>query len=195
MADLLAQVGDLSDLVGEQLDPDLETMLLELATAAVQAAAGQRLVEVTDDVVELAGKAESVIQLPERPVTSVASVEINGHPVTDFALRGFRLWRPHGWVGANLLNLVTSHVPTAVTVTYTHGYPDGHQELQFARQATLVAAARLHANPAGATGLSIDDYREQYSQAAGESGGEVPRSLQRALRRRYGLRLGMVTAQ
>lgn len=194
MADMLAQVGDLSDLVDETIAADLETLLLELATAAVQTAAGQRILRVADDVVDLLGIAEPALVLPERPVVSVSSVLIDGTAVTDFVLRGSRLWRDQGWAGAELLGLSTLCVPTVVTVTYTHGYEQTDQNIQLARHATLTLAARQHANPVGVTGMSIDDYREQYSQAVEPSAGDVPESLRRALRRKYGLGVGMVTA-
>lgn len=179
MADLLAQVGDLSEFIGESLAFGTEELLLELATAAVQAAAGQRIVEVEDDQVELLGTDDRWLPLPERPVQSVASVEIDGDPITDFDLRGSRLWRELYWSQR-------WRKPSSVSVAYTHGYPDGDQGMQFARQATLMIAAQMNVNPTGATGFSIDDYREQYSQASGAVGGELPESLRKALRRRYG---------
>lgn len=196
MADQLATTGDLSTFLGETIAAATETFLLEVATAAVQDAAGQRLVEVTDDTVELLGTADYWLQLPEKPVASVSSVEIDGDAVTDFELRGSRLWRDHGWREPANFSPLTSTPPTSVVaVTYSHGYELTDQDVQFARQVTLVTAAQMYANPLGATGLSIDDFRQQFSQSAGTSaGGEIPERLQRALRRKYGLRTGELAA-
>lgn len=179
MADLLAEVGDLSTFLGEDIEPDVEQLLLELATAGVQVSAGQQIVEVVDDTVELIGGRDKWLPLPQRPVSAVASVEIDGSVVTDYTLFGSRLWRRQGWA--------PTYKPSTVKIVYTHGYPAGDQGLQLARQATLMTAAQMRANPTGATGFGIDDYREQYSHAADRIAGEVPRSLGNALRQRYGV--------
>lgn len=185
MADMLAEVGDLSSLLQEDIDPDVEALLLELATGEVQSAAGQRLLRVEDDRFELLGTTESWLDLPERPVVSVDSVEVDGEEVTDWQRHGSRLFRAGGWSSR-------IYEPSTVSGVYTHGYADGDPGLAFARKQTLGLAAFLWANPTGATGLSIDDYREQYSQAADGTGSVLPRPAQRALRRRYGRRTGLV---
>lgn len=191
MADLLAAVGDLSDLVGESISAAIETMLLELATASVQAAAGQRIVAVTGDTVELLGTSDEWLRLPERPVTGVTAVTIDGDVVTNYALRKDSLYRSYGWRGASL-EWGSGDLPTVVEVTYDHGYALGSPGAEFARSATLMVAAQMHANPTGATGLAIDDYREQYSQTGSA---EMPKSLMWALRRRYGRGLSTVSFQ
>src|SRR5690606_39380440 len=63
-------------------------------------------------------------------VTEVSSVSLDGQPIDDWQLHGSRLWRPDGWAAS-------AYEPTTVEVTYTHGYPPGHQALQLARGATL----------------------------------------------------------
>lgn len=196
MADSLLAPPALSNFLGEDLDLAQETALLEQATAIVQDAAGQRLVRVENDEVTLIGSAEHWLTLPERPVVSVSAVEIDGNAVTDFQVRKHRLWRDQGWQASSLLLLWSrAEPPSLIDVTYTHGYDDNDQALEFARSVVKTVAAQLNGNPLGATGFSIDDYREQYSQAGSAAvSGAVPESLRLALRRRYGLRTGMLTA-
>jgi hypothetical protein len=189
MPDMLASVADLHSLLGEDattLPVGEAELLLSLATGAVQSAAGQRITVLAGDEVTLMGTTESWLSLPERPVTAVTSVTVDGGAVTDYTRFGARLWRESGWsTGA--------YRPTPVTVVYSHGYVDGDQELQFARSATLAVASKMFTNPIGATGLSIDDYSEQYSQSTNSDlMGLIPERLRKALRRAYGSRGGLV---
>ncbi|PSK96695.1 hypothetical protein CLV30_12577 [Haloactinopolyspora alba] len=186
----LATPADLRDLLGENatsLPDQLATLLLELATAEVQAAAGQDLVQVIDDQAAVMGTPSFWFALPQRPVTDVSSVEIDGEAVTDYKRFGARLWRSRGW---------SQHVyePSVVSVTYTHGYAPGDPALGLARKLTLDLTAALHANPDGVTGgFSIDDYREQMVQTGGDSRTNLlPALSRRLLRRTYGGRAGLV---
>jgi len=188
MVDTLATKDDLWALLSETADtlsPDDADMLLQIATGEVQAAAGQDLLRVEDDEIELMGDTGSWLSLPQRPVESVLSVEIDGEAVTDFKRFGARLWRGCGWSPY-------IYEPATVAVTYTHGYPEGDKRLWLARKLTLSLAAHLHSNPTTATGLSIDDYREQYAQGAEARGDLLPPLSQKLLRRRYGARAGIV---
>ncbi len=181
---MLATPDDLRNLLGEDSDslPDAEVeLLLQLATGAVQAAAGQELVEATSTI-EIVGTVDSWLPLPQQPVTSVEGVALDDAEIADYKRFGARLWRAAGWA-------FSPYVPATVKVTYTHGYPEGAPALALARSAVLALAAQMYSNPTGATGLSIDDYREQYSQsAASDLTGLVPANLVRALRRQYGAR-------
>lgn len=183
MADLLATVADLRTLLGEDATslPDAEaTLLLEMATGAVQAAAGQDIVQRVDDTVTLMGTVSSWLHLPQLPVTAVSAVTLDGQAVGDHKVVGARLWREGGWAS-------NPGTPSTVEVTYTHGYADGDPGLQLARSAVLATASQMFSNPTSATGFSIDDYREQYAQSS-EMAGTVPQRLQKALRRQYGPR-------
>lgn len=183
--DLLATVADLTALIGT-VDEDRALLLLECATAAVQAAVGQRILEVVDDLVtldldELDGSA--YVLLPERPVTAVGAVLVGATAVTDFTaqLSRGRLWRPSGWRSGTLT--YTSQ-PSMVTVTYTHGWPEGHQRLQLARGAVLSLAAAVYTNPTGLKAERIDDYSATYSAMSGQV--SVHPTLVAELRRQYG---------
>lgn len=188
MADLLATTTDLAGLL--QINPaDLNattaTLLLETATAQVQAVCGQRIVQVANDTIVLDLNdydGGQYLPLPEAPVTAVGAVLVGATTITDHTvqLRYNRLWRSTGW---RSVVLPTPQAPSTVTVTYTHGWVAGHQRLQLARAATLFLAAAAYNNPAGATRMSIDDYQEAHEPGAQAA---LPEAVACQLRRQYG---------
>jgi hypothetical protein len=193
MSDLLASPSDLASFLQQDVDTATATMLLECATGAIQALTGQRIVQVVDDVVTLDVDHESSarwLYLPQRPVTAVSTVLVGALPVADFTaqLSRGRLWRLYGWrVGAFSGYY---RAPTTVTVTYTHGYPAGHQRLQVARQAALALAGSAYSNPSGAVQERIDDYSVQYDAVAARL--DASPALQSLLQRTYGRPTGSV---
>lgn len=189
MADQLATPEDLATLIGLVWD-DLDagqraslTMLVEIGTAVVQAEPQQRIVAVEDDTAELLGDTQSWLDLPQRPVTAVTSVTLDGESVTDWTRFGSRLWRACGWAAS-------ACAPSTVGVVYSHGYADGDQGLQLGRGATLSVVRESAANPGAATSLKIDDYAETYSAVSARL--EASPTLRSALRRQYGRRAGLV---
>lgn len=186
MADQLATPQDLATLLGEPVAPDLAALLIEAATGVVQAAAGQRIVAVADDTITLLGSADPWLSLPQLPVTAVTTVLIDGQAATHWKRFGGRLWHRHGWLRHHHCHVE----PAEVTVTYSHGYADGAQELQLARQATLGLASQAYAAPDGAKSETIDDYRVTYADAAQ---GALSEPLRAAIRRQYGRRGGWVS--
>jgi hypothetical protein len=146
MADKLATPEDLAALLqSDDVDRATAELVLECATAVVQnAAGGQRILQVVDDVVTLYldefDNDSYWLTLPQRPVTSVGTVLIGATAVTDWSsqLSHNRLYRLYGWRSTLLLH---PNQPSSVTVTYTHGYPAGDQRLQLARSATLAFAS------------------------------------------------------
>lgn len=185
MADVLAQTSELNTLLGESVDPGTATLLIELATGAVQAAIGQRLVHVAGGVVdELIGSTDRWLTLPERPVTAVAEVTIDGETITDYKKFGSRLWRKAGWASS-------PYTPAEVAVTCDHGYQDGDQKLQPAKNVALMLAAQSYENPTSTTGMSIDDYREQRAQVTDALLNQIPDATRRSLRRTYGRTAGL----
>lgn len=186
MADQLATPSDLAARLQSDLDLSTATLLIEAATAVVQAVTGQRIVQVVDDEVTLDIDnldRGAYLELPERPVTAVSEVLIGATAVTDYstALRRARLWRADGW-HSTLTAYVTQ--PSTVTVTYTHGYPTGHQRLQLARAVVLGLAAAVYTSPAGATQVRIDDYTESFEAMSARM--EASPFIAKALRRQYG---------
>lgn len=191
MADQLATSADLALMPG--VDPDLPpataTLLIECATAVVQAVCGgQRIVQVVDDqvTIDLDGYDDGLyLMLPQRPVQSVSAVLVGSSPVTDYTaeLRRGRLWRASGW-RSTLLGYPLSQ-PSGVTVTYTHGYPAGDQRLQLARSAVLsLAAGPASGATPGVAREQIDDYSVQYEAMAARL--EASEFLAGRLRAQYG---------
>lgn len=192
---MLATPEDLASLLGlvwADLDEAQQaslTMLVEIGTAVVQAEVGQRLVAVTDDAITLLGTTDAWLDLPQRPVTAVSAVTLDGDTVEEgtgtgqYRRFGARLWRSCGWAPSSL-------EPSTVTVAYSHGYASDAQELQLARGAVLAVVRDWAANPGAATSLRIDDYAETYSALAARL--ETTTHLRAALRRQYGRRGGLV---
>jgi hypothetical protein len=113
----------------------------------------------------------------------VSAVSIGATAVTDWTpqLSRNRLYRLYGWRSTLI---AYPGQPNTVSVTYTHGYPAGHQKLQLARSATLALAAQGYANPGGAVRMQIDDYSVQYAEMTARM--EASQPLVRALMRQYG---------
>lgn len=187
MADMLASTDDLENLLrAGTIDTAAATLLIEMATAVVQAEVGQRIVRVTNDtlVLDLDEYDEGpYIQLPERPVVSVASVTIGSTPVTDYVLQASRarVWRALGW--RSTLIYYTDQ-PSTTTVVYTHGYAPGDQKLQLGRATVLSMIAGLYNNPDGASSVKIDDYAATY--AALERQLAASPNLAKLLKKQYG---------
>lgn len=196
MADQLATPEDLASLLQRSdLDLSTATLLVECATAVVQATAGQRIVQAVDDVAVLdldEHDGGSWLYLPERPVTAVTAVLIGSTPVTSpvgytVQLSRGRLWRATGW-RSTLLAYYDQ--PSTVTVTNTHGHPAGHQKLQLGRWAALGLCKGVYPNPQGATRVSIDDYTEVYEAMTAQM--DASPFLATALKRQYGRPVGSV---
>jgi hypothetical protein len=204
VADQLATPADLASLLQQGLDLSTATLLTECATAVVQdAAGGQRIIEVVADPASIMGTSDSWLDLPQIPVTAVASVVMDGATLvlgTDYKVFGNRLWGRRGWQ-ANLgwawnsqpgvnYNTWYGPEPSALVVTYTHGYAAGSQQLQLARSAVLSLAKGAYASPSGAISEKIDDYAITYEAIAAQM--EASPNLKASLRRAYGRRGGLV---
>ncbi len=191
MADQLCEPEDLAALLEMDLDAYKAIMLVECATAIVQATCGQppqRLVAVEGDEITLVGLPGAWLDLPQRPVSAVTTVEVDGEELaadTDFQVFGSRLYRAAGW-GTSLGG------PTLVTVDYDHGYPEGHQSLQLARAACLSLIRGVYGNPTGAVRLTIDDYSEAFEALSAQM--DASPFLMRRLRSQYGRPAGSIRA-
>lgn len=186
MSDMLATPEDLAALLQEDLDRATTELLIECATAVVQATCGQRILRVIDDEVTLfLDDYDDALwlSLPERPVISVSAVSIGPDPIADWSpqFNRYRLYRPTGW---RTSALSYPSAPSTVTVTYTHGYADGDQKLQLARSAVLAFAAQGYTNPTGAMREQIGDYAIQFSDMTARM--EATPSLIAALQKQYG---------
>ena len=182
MADQLVTPSELASFLQQDLDTATATLLIELAAGKVQAAVGQRLVAATSTFVldvEISDYSPW-LPLPQLPVRSVASVQIDGVATTDWYLRRQQLWRLNGW-NAN------SSAPTQVIVVdVAHGYLDGSQALEPARDMAFALCAAGYANPGGGVSSEqIDDYRVTYAEA--EARMQIPASARDYLRATYGV--------
>lgn len=193
MADMLVTPEELASSLQKDLDTASATLAIEIATGAVQAAAGQRILQVVDDEVDLdldELDGGLYLTLPEWPVTAVGSAAVGATAVTDFTpqLSRGRLWRALGWRSATLPYW---DAPSTVTVVYTHGYAAGDQKLQLARGVVLSLAGGAYDSAGGSSTVvreQIDDYAVQYAQmtASVETALNPDGPLARALRRAYG---------
>lgn len=181
MADTLATPSDLASALQRDLDLSTATLLLELATAKVQrAAGGQRIVDTTTTAGQFTVDAcdwDPNLPLAQYPIRSVGTVLLDGTAITDFSLRNQMLWRAAGWRGS-------TSTPALVTVTYTHGYTAGSQGLQLARGATLALAQLGYGNPDNTKSEAIDDYRVDYGEA--DQRMQLTEHLAAAIRDAYG---------
>lgn len=161
------------------------TMLAGLATAKVQDAAGQLLIQGTATVTIDVGMCDDdqYQPLPQSPVRSVASVLIDGVADTSWRLSSQQLWRLAGWN-------TNASAPTQLTVTFTYGYATGAQALELARGYALALGAAIWPNPTGAQSEQLDDYRISYADADARM--VVPDAMREQLRARYGTTVHVV---
>lgn len=114
-----AEPGDLADSLDEA---GKKQRALERATDAIRGATGQTITRVADDVVTIPGLGRRLIQLPQAPVVSIASVTIDGLPL----IRDLH----YEVLEAGVLRRLGCSWPRGpVVVTYTHGYADVPEDL------------------------------------------------------------------
>lgn len=184
---MLVTLEELASYVQEDVDTATATLAIEIATGVIQAATGQRLIQVVDDPFTVYVDEYDTgrwLELPELPVTAASGFMIGATAVTDVTLdasRG-RLYRPCGW---RSLLVYPLSAPNTASGVYTHGYAVGDRELEMARAAALVLAAAAYGNPGNAVREQIDDYAVQYADTANARLDAMP-SLVTALRRKYG---------
>lgn len=196
MADQLATLQDLADALQiplADLPVGTGTLLLECATAVVQAVTGQRIVQTTGATFSLTGTTDAWLDLPQIPVTAVGTVTLDGVTLTagtaasaptTYRRVGNRLWRGDGWQ-------TYVDVPSDVVVGgVTHGYAAGSQDLQLGRSAVLSLAKGQFSNPSGVQSESIDDYSLTYNAMTAHM--EASPFLKAALRKKYGRRAQLV---
>lgn len=105
-------------------------ILLDMASALIRSETDQTIYAVTDETLTRSGTPESSIRLPQRPVTSVASVSIDGAPLASTAwfLSGDEVARSRATLGAGFFGVGLSGSgfggpQHTVTVVYSHGFP------------------------------------------------------------------------
>jgi hypothetical protein len=162
-----------------ETEKDQAEQLLAGATTRIRAITDQWITQVVDDVWTTDAPLSRVLWLPQRPVTAVTSVKVDGVVITDWRLRGARLIRPCAW------STGCDTTPPEVEVTYTHGIPVGDERLDLAKDACIAFAAAARTNPDGLKSESIDDYSRAF---AGGGGDPQWAGTEKALCRQYGRR-------
>jgi hypothetical protein len=139
-----------------------------MATAAIRAYTRQTISQVVDDVLTVRGTADPELLLPQRPVSAVSAVTLDG-AAADYTFDGIgTLTRSDGWAGL-------------VAVTYTHGYATVPDDVF---TVCLQAAARVYGNPEGLANESIDDHRAGFG-AVGAQLTDDEKEMLRPYRRRH----------
>jgi hypothetical protein len=212
MADRLATPEDLASLLErDDIDAYKAGVLLEMATSIVQGVAGnQRIVQVTGDTDTILGVTDAWLDLPQRPVSAVTAVSLDGTALTagtDYKTIGNRLWRYNGWqtnygwplsygwpnayygwpVPIGLVGV--RNEPSQVTFTYSHGYDPTDQRIQLARTTVLSMVAGVYPNPQGLSRVAIDDYQAAYELMSSQI--EASPFLRAQIKKQYGRRAGL----
>jgi hypothetical protein len=180
----LAAEADLTARGIDTSNTDQTDALLAAASAAVRGAAGSAITRDTSTVTFWT-EASRRVELPAKPVNSVASVTLDGVTVTDYVVRGSSLWRSHPWHQYG-------QVPGQLVVEFEHGYdevPADIVDLVCSLVAAGQAAAADGYDPKrGVAYERGDDYG--YGMATGSdevvSPMELPAKTRAWLRRRFG---------
>ena len=89
-----ATATEFAEFTGMTLPADLARLQshLDMASSLIRAYCDQTLSFVTDDVVTVYPRASTLLTLPERPVTEVSDVDVDGTVITDYYVvpRGIR---------------------------------------------------------------------------------------------------------
>lgn len=167
-----ATTDELADWLGYTITETARaTLMLEVATGKIQSWTRQTIEQVINDAVELKGTWEPVLKLPQRPVTAVASVTIDGTALTvtdDYVVVKDELRRPnaeyHNWQAPSSDFYPFTQTgwggPSAiVAVTYTHGFATIPDDV---KGVCLSLAGRAFTNPEMAAMRTVDSQTFQY---------------------------------
>lgn len=210
---VFASPDDLAAILQRELTDAEETaalVLLEIATAEIQAELGQQITE-TVHTASIPGTWSRDLELPQRPVTAVTGVALDGVALASDG------W---AWNGRQTLRRGTSLVAgeadlddgdlddmgstgiagwhwggpgATVAVTYTAGYVNVPADL---KGLCLQVAMRTMSNPTGIRSEQLGAYQVTYTvPGTGQVFGALLTDTERAtLRRRYGRTAGTLTA-
>ncbi|MGA5669013.1 hypothetical protein ACPCTG_26460 [Streptomyces pseudogriseolus] len=185
----LATVADLTarGLTVNASETAIVGVYLDVASAAVRAAAGVPISETTSTVT-LEGEPSQWLSLPGPPIRSVQAVTVDGQALAaaDYRLRSGRLWLARGWS--------YRCEPSEITVTYTHGLPAVPADIVDLVCRIAAAALVAYRSQPDGEGLAARDVRSErigdYSVQYGDGGRitemELPPYLREQLRARFG---------
>lgn len=158
---------------------------LDAASAAIRDAAGVPISQTTSTIT-LEGEAGQRLHLPGPPVTAVATVEVDGSPVTDWRLASGALWRACGWT--------RDGAPTLVEVAYTHGLPEVPADIVMLVCRIATTTLLAYRAEADGSGLAAADIRQErigdYSVTYGGDGQITELELSERLAARLAARFG-----
>lgn len=179
----------------DSLESDLVDAMLAVASAVVRAACQSPVLETDSTVTVWATDDDRYLDLPGKPVTAVASVEVDGDTLTsdDFKLVHGRLWRWAGWGSCQ-------GEPIEVTVELTHGFvtvPEPVKQLVCDLAIAGINAASQGARTPGVIAEKIDDYSVTWAQGAEAvaTAMELPTATKLAFRKRFGGGAALVVSQ
>lgn len=179
--DYLATTADLADLGVDTSDAALTDAALAAATDSVRDAAGVPISQTTSTVT-IQGTRSQWLDLPLSPVVGVASVSIDGDPVSDYKVVSGALWRRAYWSPCG--------EPSLVTITATHGFIEVPADIKLlvAQLAAAVINADGIETNLGKQSEGIDDYNVSYETGDGATAYavELPKRTRSMLRQRFG---------
>lgn len=171
-----ATEAELEAYTGSSIATDRATLLLDAATAAIQAYCRQSFTQATTTAV-FPGTFTSALVLPERPVTAVTLVKIGDTTLTvdtDYVWDGahtlYRGTKVDGVLSVNGPDYLIDGWgdwggPGAqVTVVYSHGFASIPNDV---KGVCLALAARSLTSPDGVNSESVGSYSVSYSRTGG----------------------------
>jgi hypothetical protein len=189
----LAVAADLSARGVDVSDTALVATMLAVASSVVRGAAQSPIAETTSTVTLWATEYSQWLTLPGKPVTAVASVEVDGVAQvagTDYKLVHGDLWAPFYW-GNDV-------EPVEVVVEMTHGFAEVPPYI--VQLVCDLAIAGMTSSSAGAhdprvIAEKIDDYAVTFAEGAEAvaTAMELPRLTLNGIRARFGGGAGMVS--
>jgi len=179
---------------GITLTDDEETRadgLLAMASGLIQDEVKQTIALVEDDVLTMPGTSDDRITLPERPVVSIASVELAGTPLVEDS----DWYLDHGTIIGTIVDDAWPSsggfgVPTqTLQITYTHGYDD--DEIPgIVKGVCLEVVVRVWVNPGAVARETVGDTATVYDNMRfSPSGLLLTNDESRKLRRFFGDRM------
>jgi hypothetical protein len=186
----LADSADLSVRDTEDRDPALRETMLSVASALVREAAGSPILSTTVTVSWWVTEWNEFETVPVRPLRSVASVTLDGEPITDHKVVYNDLWRSAGWFNEG-------GDPAEIEITATVGLPTVPERVK-----QLVCDLAILGMNSASTGAvdprvvaeRIDDYSVTFAQGAEAvaSAMTIPSATRASLRARFGGGVGSV---
>ena len=155
---------------------DSMDLAVELGSGIVTGHVGQSFESASYTQLLPVAVGDYTVELPQRPVTAVASVTL---PVAGLLDSDESMW-----LGVSAVVQLDVYESTA-TVAYTAGYAEIPNDV---KAVALAVAARVYQNPVDARTEQIDDYSVTY--AAGSGGGV--NAVERRILRRYSMAAGSV---